>query len=246
MRNFRRLVLGVVSLLATGISGCAIEAGFAAEREAKFHYEQNQKRADFLSSQRSPAVAKKWWDECILLGNSETSRELRQCLLMKWYDDIGAKDRATDLMIQTRQETFFREAKQHFHPDKNLVTSAWATCVAAARLTSDFLELTSPMQSKEYDQQANGAVVALTMSFVSDNIRRDSGNLKQAFETATTLSQSMPQAQMVSMMAAMERNPDNGMSRLLETQRICNTNEVLQYQQDLIDVSRKFRASLAN
>jgi hypothetical protein len=102
------------------------------------------------------------------------------------------------------------------------------------------------MQSKEYDQQANGAMVALMMSFVNDNIRRDSGNLKQAFETASGLSKSMPQAQMVSMMSALEFNPDDGMSRLLETQRICNTNEVLQYQQDLIDMSRKFRASLAN
>ena len=166
--------------------------------------------------------------------------------MMKANEELAVRSRASGLTAKARQETFFREANQHFNPDKNLVTAAWATCVAAARLTSDFLELTSPIQSKEYGQQANGATVALMMTFVSDNVRGDRSNLKQAFETATNLSKSMPQAQLVSMLSSFERNPDDGMSRLLETQRICNTNEVLQYQQDLIDVSRKFRASLAN
>jgi hypothetical protein len=144
------------------------------------------------------------------------------------------------------EDSFFREANQHFHTDKKLVTSAWAACVASAQLTSALLESESPMQSKEYGQQANGATVALMMTFLSDNLSKDGSNLKQAFETATALSQSMPQAQLVSMLSAMERNPDDGMAKYLETQRICNTNRVLQYQQDLIEASRKFRAGFTN
>jgi hypothetical protein len=144
------------------------------------------------------------------------------------------------------EDSFFREANQHFQTDKELVTSAWATCVASAQLTGALLESEAPMQSQEYGQQANGAKVALMMTFLDDNVRSDGSNLKQAFETATALSNSMPQAQMVSMLSAFEYNPDDGMSRLLETQRICNTNEVLQYQQDLIEASRKFRAGLTN
>ena len=144
------------------------------------------------------------------------------------------------------EASFFREANQHFQTDKKLVTSAWATCVASAQLTGLLLASDAPMQSQEYGQQANGAKIALMMTFLSDNLRDDGSNLKQAFETATDLSQGMPQAQLVSMFSTMERNPDDGMAKLLETQRICNTNKVLQYQQDLIEASRKFRAGLTN
>ncbi len=144
------------------------------------------------------------------------------------------------------EDSFFRVANQHFQTDKKLVTSAWATCVASAQLTGALLASEAPMQSQEYGQQANGAKVALMMTFLSDNLRDDGSNLKQAFETATALSESMPKAQLVSMLSAMESNPDNGMAKHLETQKICNTNIVLQYQQDLIEASRKFRAGFTN
>ena len=122
--------------------------------------------------------------------------------------------------------------------DINREAVAWATCAAAYRIKSKIVE--SSAEPNEYKNTANGAELAVFMTFLKPLVLEDSPDplqFRTRMEYAKTLMKSMPNAQLAEIMADYEKQEINDwVANLKATLSHCSDN--LEYQQAYIETYR--------
>lgn len=128
--------------------------------------------------------------------------------------------------------------------DVNRQAEAWATCVAVWQIMSELFN-ESKAQADEYSNLANGAKMAIVMTFVSSVISEDKSNPKKFSSTwtlAKTLMDSMPEVKLTSIMADLEaRGMDAWSEDFKPTLAQCTNN--LETQQMYVDSWRSLAVS---
>ena len=129
------------------------------------------------------------------------------------------------------------------YKDANREADAWAICAASFDVTAEVLAgLSQPAQSKQLQELANGAELAVGISLVMNELSTDI--TPERFNTIWAFSQmameAWPASKRTMIMADAERMGKDGfeefMSSLGETNKICISN--LETQQMYIDIWR--------
>ena len=132
--------------------------------------------------------------------------------------------------------------------DPHRQAEVWATCHAAYEIVSVVIKNQSPAQSDQFHQMANGAKIAIMMTYVSDAIKdMDDKNsnafisrFNSALEYGKTASNSMPETKNTALMAIFEAGDEQQKTQWFADLRatINGCVENLEGQQVLIDLSR--------
>ena len=136
--------------------------------------------------------------------------------------------------------------------DPNRQAEAWATCHAAYEILATILESKSPAQSAQFHQFANGAKLAVLMSFVGDAIEdvdeddeTTIARFNASFAYGKVAMESLPETKATSLMAMLEtggaRGQEQWMADIGATVEHCVEN--LDGQQIQIDVWRSLATS---
>ena len=136
--------------------------------------------------------------------------------------------------------------------DANRQSEAWATCSAAYEILSTMLKSESPAQSDQFHQFANGAKLAVLMSFLVDAIKdideSDDASVARfnaSFTYGKVAMESLPETKASSLMAIFEsggdKNQERWMANLGTTVKHCVDN--LDGQQSHIDLWRSIATS---
>lgn len=127
-------------------------------------------------------------------------------------------------------------------------SESWATCSAVYGLLSEVYSDTSPAESAEYKDMANGATMAIMGAHLSDLIdsfedRSDitPDRFAAALKFAQLMMAEQPTTMLNSILASLNRNAEETQKKLINSTQICLSN--LEFQQVNIDIARSLMKS---
>lgn len=131
--------------------------------------------------------------------------------------------------------------------DVNREAEAWATCAAAYDISSTMMEKSKPAEAAHMHEMANGAEMAVLMSMVADEMKKDMTPEKfgAVWTYSKMASREIPKTRLNIIMADAERlgsaAKDEFIKKLANTIAICASNA--ESQQTYIDMWRNLAKS---
>jgi len=151
---------------------------------------------------------------------------------------------ASDLFAQAEQgESYLTTQNPIFSIEDNIrQAEAWAMCSAVYQIFSAINEADSPATAQLYSEMANGAEVAVLMTFVMSSILDE--DEPEAFSATVRFGQTsmsaLPEQQMTWLLALSEQD-DAWSQNMSATYDYCVAN--LEAQQAYVDMSRELQQS---
>ena len=127
-------------------------------------------------------------------------------------------------------------------------SESWATCSAVYGLLSEAYGDSSPAESAEYKGMANGAAMAIMGAHLSelmvsfeDDSDIDPARFAATLKFAQLMMAEQPTTSLNSILASLNRSPEEAQEKLLNSFQICLSN--LEFQQANIDIARSLMKS---